>query len=81
MTKMPMPKDEIVVSVKGTYGTFDVVWDGEIVPCSGCGEEIGFAKTKKGKFMPIDPPADDNSPVDCHFDTCDKADDFRKRKK
>ena len=77
---METPKEEIVVTVKGNYGTFDVVWDGQKTECRGCGEEIGFAKTKKGKWMPIDLPNDDHSPTESHFDTCTHADQFKKKK-
>ena len=80
MSRMPLPEEEIVVSVQGSYGVFDVVWDGRTTNCRSCGDEIGFGVTKKGKKMPIDIPSDDGSPTTSHFATCDSADQFRKKR-
>lgn len=41
---------------------------------SGCGNEIWWVKTKKGKFMPVDP---DGTP---HWATCPKASKFKKKR-
>jgi len=63
---------------------------GEIVKtveCKGCGDEIVWLKTMKGKNIPVD--ADtvtdgdaifDRTVHTCHFDTCPNAGQFRRKK-
>lgn len=46
--------------------------------CRGCGEEIFWATTRRGKKMPIC-QEDDGSWVS-HFSNCIMANDFRKKK-
>jgi hypothetical protein len=57
----------------------------EIAKCRGCGEDVIWLVTRNGKNMPIDAatvrPGDTMfDPVhhSSHFDTCPKADKFRK---
>ena len=50
--------------------TFEAMTDDSTKECSKCGEPIGFAKTRKGKWVPFDPSDDENSPCDVHFNTC-----------
>lgn len=64
----------------GGGSTFQAEWNGKLVECQGCGELIGFAKTVKGRWVPIDPPEDDGSPVEPHWATCPNASDFKSRK-
>ena len=47
------------------------------VECSRCGEEIFFAKTKKGKFIPVDSEPEGEI-YTSHFASCAFADQFRK---
>lgn len=57
------------------------------VPCKGCGDEIVWLKTQKGKNIPVD--ADtvtsgdeifDRNVHTCHFETCPNASQFRRKK-
>jgi len=43
--------------------------------CNGCGADIEWWITPKGKKMPIDPGS-----MESHWGTCPKAQDFRKKK-
>ena len=65
-----MPKERFNIPLKGTGGQFDALWDGETTECRNCGESIGFAITKSGKWVPFDPAEDDSTPADVHFATC-----------
>ena len=49
---------------------FEAMTNGTTSECRNCGEDISFAKTRKGKFVPFDPGDDENSPCDVHFNTC-----------
>lgn len=53
---------------------FTIPDDAVVKRCSGCGKDIYWIVTAKGKRMPVDP--DGTS----HFATCEKAADFRKGK-
>jgi hypothetical protein len=44
--------------------------------CRGCGKTIGWGETETGKKMPYD--LDEKHTA--HFSTCEKANDFRKKK-
>jgi hypothetical protein len=46
-------------------------WDGRVFECKDCGVEIGFAVTRNGRRIPIDPPVNDSDPADHHVQTCD----------
>lgn len=46
--------------------------------CRGCGKEIRFAKTPRGKHMPVSLTEDNK--YQAHFADCPKADEFRKPK-
>jgi hypothetical protein len=48
--------------------------------CSGCGEEIEFWATPKGKRMPMNSMPNSTSPAVSHFATCKDADSFRRGK-
>jgi hypothetical protein len=58
----------------------------EIVKCKGCGEDILFKRTARGKLMPCDPDIHIFLTLDGkvrggyipHFVTCKKAKGFRK---
>lgn len=54
--------------------TYQIDTDAEPTTCRGCGAEIYWIRTIKGKLMPVDP--DGTS----HFATCPKAKSFRKPK-
>lgn len=41
--------------------------------CRGCGAEIEWWRTPKGRLIPLDPGT-----MEAHFATCPKAKDFRK---
>jgi hypothetical protein len=76
---MTSDKEEIRLDIKWKDGsTFAAVWNGSTSECRGCGAEIGFAKTKKGKWIPFDPPEDESQPVEPHWSTCPNAEEFRK---
>lgn len=57
-----------------------------IVSCKGCGEQIVFLKTAKGKIMPVDAETwhegeelfDSDAGHVSHFETCPDAKAFRK---
>lgn len=53
---------------------FPIPDDAVARPCRGCGKDIYWIVTEKGKRMPVDP--DGTS----HFATCSAAGDFRKGK-
>ncbi len=42
--------------------------------CRGCGSEINWYRTPKGKMIPLDPE------LTPHWSTCPKADQFRREK-
>jgi len=44
--------------------------------CKGCGAEIEWWDTPKGKMMPLDPGT-----MEPHWGTCPKAKDFRRERK
>ncbi len=57
------------------------------VACKGCGDDIVWLKTMKGKNIPVD--ADtvvsneeifDKDTHTCHFETCPNAAQFRRKK-
>jgi hypothetical protein len=49
-------------------------WNGKIVKCKGCLQDIGWAKTEKGKMTPFD--LDENRAS--HWETCPVVGKFRK---
>ena len=57
----------------GSY-QWDIPADAEPKPCKGCGEEIYWIVTRRGKNMPVNPDGIS------HFETCSEADNFRKPK-
>lgn len=65
---------EIITLKNGITVELDVKDKGE---CRGCGEEIYWAITRRGKKMPIC-QLDDGSWVS-HFSNCTMANDFRKK--
>jgi hypothetical protein len=74
-----MTDPDLSINIKTSTGhTFEAHWNGETAPCRGCGKPIGFALTKKRKWLPIDVPDDPNEPAEAHFATCPKAKEFRK---
>ncbi len=44
--------------------------------CRGCGAEIEFWQTPRGKYIPLD-----SGTLEPHFGTCPNADEFRKNKR
>jgi len=60
--------------------------DLETSPCKGCGAEIGWIKTPKGRNMPVNPKKVPFMMADGtlrwgyvpHWATCPKAQDFKK---
>lgn len=65
-----MSKEKVSVTVKGSERDFDVQWDESITSCRDCGEAICFGETKKGKWVPFDPPQDPQEICAIHWDTC-----------
>lgn len=50
-------------------------WEGKTSVCK-CGQQIGWAKTAAGKWMPFDDLPD----YPAHWSTCKNAKDFKKKK-
>ena len=76
--------EEIEIKVLGSKGTFDATWDERTTKCRGktCGQQIGFAVTRNGKKLPIDPEpvetAKDGTDIYAtHFSTCPDAKGFK----
>ena len=63
------PKMTIMIN-----GTISGIWSGRYDKCRGCGAQIGWAKTEKGKWMPFDP----DEHVTSHWASCPKAKQFKK---
>jgi hypothetical protein len=63
---MPFPKTDTELNAAGYK--FE-----NKAKCRGCGAELEFWLTPKGKHIPLDPGT-----LECHFSTCPKAKDFRK---
>lgn len=61
---------DIPITIKGSKGTFDAMWNGEPAECKFCGEEVGFGKTARGKWVPFDIPETDDEPAEMHRGTC-----------
>ncbi|MDE2102773.1 MAG: hypothetical protein KGL39_36350 [Patescibacteria group bacterium] len=45
--------------------------------CKGCGQEIEWWFTPKGRKLPFDLMPNDDSPAVAHFATCPDVDQFR----
>ena len=61
---------EVVQPVKGSKSVFDVVWNEKPGQCRDCGEEVGFGKTKRDKWVLFNLPCDPSEPAVIHWDTC-----------
>lgn len=48
--------------------------------CRGCGDDIEWWITPRGKALPMNPMPRGSSPAVAHFSTCTEADSFRKDK-
>jgi hypothetical protein len=47
--------------------------------CRGCGEDIDWYLTPRGKKLPFNHMDKGTDPAIAHFSTCPEADSFRKR--
>jgi len=54
--------------------TWDIPTGTEATPCRGCGADIYWIKTTRGKNLPLDPDGR------AHFSSCPNAEDFRRDK-
>ena len=63
---MPFPKTNTDLAAQG------YVFDNS-AHCRGCGAEIDWYRTPKGKKIPLDPGT-----LEAHWSSCPKAKDFRK---
>ena len=71
-----MKKGE-VLAVRGTNRTFNVTAVSE-APCKACGAFLIWAKTAKGKWIPLQAEPDKEGVYESHFAKCPNSKDFRK---
>jgi hypothetical protein len=59
--------------------TFWALTNGSYTECRSCGAQIGFAHTKKGKWVPFDPPAEGAESATPHWATCPSSKYYEKK--